>query len=488
MTRVGLWLGYTRVSRVGDRAERLISPELQQARISDYADGRGLRVEMLEPELDQSGGKVERPILDQAIARVERGDVAGVIVAQLDRFSRMDLADALRTIQRIEGAGGQVIAVAENFDAATPEGRLGRNVFLSMAQMQLERYRLQFANAKARAVREGIWPAPRPPLGYTVTPRKRGGDGKLYIDPATAPKVKQAFELAARGEPWSVIATHLGVGISTAQKIVRKRAYLGETNLGDLRQEGTHEPLVSEGLFASAQISRGRPPRGDAPPALLAGLLRCAGCQRRMTPDRVPGESIYRCQARVAAGGDRCGAPAIIGQKKADLYITEIALEHLGAGQVEATAQATDIDDAAQALAVAEAELEAYQEVTRVSDIGADAFTAGMRRRVQDVEAARDALSAARGRQTLIPHLGDLAAVWGLLSVEERRHLLRSSLGIIWVKKGRGPAHERMRIIAAGYVPDGLSDPGRRSTPIAALDWEAHLEGEIRPPRPQDLL
>lgn len=68
-------LGYSRVSRVAGR-ENLISPELQQRRIQSYADMKGWRVEMLPPELDVSGGKVKRPILEGAIERIEAGDVA----------------------------------------------------------------------------------------------------------------------------------------------------------------------------------------------------------------------------------------------------------------------------------------------------------------------------------------------------------------------------------------------------------------------------
>lgn len=484
MPIVAVWLGYPRVSRVGDRAERLISPELQERRILDYAEARGLAVEMLEPELDQSGGKVDRPILDQAIGRVERGEAAGVIVAQLDRLSRMELADALKTIQRIESAGGEVIAVAENFDAGTPEGRMARNMFLSVAHMQLERSRTGFATAKARAVKNGIWPTSKPPIGYTVTPRKRGGDGRLYPDPDTAPKVIKAFEMAAGGQSWTSIARYLDVGISTAQKITRNRAYLGEINLGDLRQTGTHEPLVSPDLFAVAQILRGRPPRKQHDPALLAGLVRCAGCQRTMAADMTVGERIYKCANRAAR--ERCDAPAIIAQRKLDSYITDLALSHLADGQVAAARRGDDVDDALRALNVAEAELEAYQEVTRVSTVGAASFERGMRRRVEEVEAARHALAQARQRVGPLPEMGDIRELWEALSVEERRHLLRGALGVIWVKKGRGPCSERVRVIAPGYVPDGLSQMGR-NVPLEPLDWERHLEGEIRVTGTQNL-
>ena len=80
--------GYTRVSRIGDRDETLISPDLQAERIRQYARGRGVAVEMLPPELDQSGGKTSRPILDDAIRGVEQGRYAGIVVSQLDRLSR----------------------------------------------------------------------------------------------------------------------------------------------------------------------------------------------------------------------------------------------------------------------------------------------------------------------------------------------------------------------------------------------------------------
>lgn len=120
------WLGYRRVSRVGGR-EHLISPELQADRIRAHAASRGIGVRMLAAELDVSGGARSRPILDSAIAAVERGEAAGVIVSDLDRLSRMEMLDALETIARIEAVGGEVIAVAQNFDPTTPEGRLVRN-------------------------------------------------------------------------------------------------------------------------------------------------------------------------------------------------------------------------------------------------------------------------------------------------------------------------------------------------------------------------
>jgi DNA invertase Pin-like site-specific DNA recombinase len=120
-----------------------------------------------------------------------------VIVADIDRLSRLSLLDALELIERVEGAGGQVISVAQNFDPGTPEGRWGRNIWLSTTHMQLERYGANFRRAKASAVERGVWPLPKAPIGYTVHHRKHGGDGRC-ASTRTRPRVKRGLRAARR--------------------------------------------------------------------------------------------------------------------------------------------------------------------------------------------------------------------------------------------------------------------------------------------------
>src|SRR3954447_26964185 len=107
------FLGYARVSRVGERDERLRSPEYQAERIIDAAKRERVEVELLPPELDVSGGKESRAILDGAIARIESGEVAGRVVARCDRLSRLSMGRALDLLERIESVGGRVISAAE---------------------------------------------------------------------------------------------------------------------------------------------------------------------------------------------------------------------------------------------------------------------------------------------------------------------------------------------------------------------------------------
>lgn len=454
---MGDWLGYTRVSRVGDRAERLISPEVQAERIKAYASSRGLTVHMLDPELDVSGGTVERPILSQAIAAIERGEAAGIIVAQLDRLSRMDITDALHTIRRIESAGAQVIAVAENFDVATAEGRMGRTVALAMGEMQLDRYKAQFREAKQRAVGRGVWPMPIVPAGY-----RRGEDRRLEPDPERAPLIVRAFEMRAGGASWAPIAELLGKGLTGARKVIINRVYLGEINLGEWRNPAAHPPLVSRELWEAAQIVHPPPPRSTQPPALLAGLVRCASCGFKMSVS----ESIYRCRPVKAAG--RCPAPAITSKLRLEELVSRTVEAHVASATVTAT-EATDALAAAKVeLASAEDELALYQQATRVADVGVEHFSAGMRERTEEVERKRRAVAKA---QLALPPPN---VVPSSLSSERERHALRRSLGVVWVYKDRRRA--KVRIVAAGFEPSEFG-------PIPWSDLD--MPGEIRPLGPE---
>jgi site-specific DNA recombinase len=179
----------------------------------------------------------------------------GVIVADIDRLSRLSLIDALELIERVEGAGGQVISVAQNFDAATPRAAGAATSGSPPPTCSSSGTARTSAARRSSAVERGVWPLPKAPIGYTVHHRKHGGDGKLRIDPTRRPRVKRAFELRAGGAPWSKVAEQLTGGISAAGKVVRNRVYLGEINYAGASNPAAHEPIVDRALWEAAQIA-----------------------------------------------------------------------------------------------------------------------------------------------------------------------------------------------------------------------------------------
>ena len=445
-----MWAGYIRVSRVGDRGERLISPELQEQRIHAAAKRAGIEVRVLPPELDVSGGRMRRPVLDEVIDGIESGVYEGVVVAAVDRLSRMGLADAVATVERIAAARGGVISDAEGLITdESPEGQFKRDIFLSMANLTLNRAKAGFAVAKRQAVERGYWPTNTPPLGYALTHRKHGGDGRLRPDPETRHLPRLAMEMRAMGRSWADIGRAIGRGPSGAAKVVANRAYLGEIRL-TVRGEvivnpAAHEPLVDRALFESAQLDHPPPERRGNPPALLAGIARCEGCGDMLSRSLNKKGFFYLCVANKARR--RCPAPAIIGGVGLDRYVQERFLEILGSPDLEEAARLDGVRRAQGEVADAEAELDAFQRAISAAGVGAEHVAAGLRERVAAVEAARKRLAGAWAAEHPARLREDVAAVWWELPVEERRHVLRSSLSRVVVRKGRGNLPGRVRLV-----------------------------------------
>jgi DNA invertase Pin-like site-specific DNA recombinase len=135
MVAKGKFAEYRRVSRVGDRSEELRSPEIQRARIAAFVAAHELELEQTEPELDVSGSKLSRPILDAILERIEAGELAGLIVAELSRLARLKPGDRVRLFERVEAAGGSILSAAENIDPSTPQGRFARDTILGVWRM-----------------------------------------------------------------------------------------------------------------------------------------------------------------------------------------------------------------------------------------------------------------------------------------------------------------------------------------------------------------
>jgi site-specific DNA recombinase len=481
---MGTFAGYVRVSRVGDRAATLISPQLQEREIRSWAKPRGLDVEMLPAELDRSGADDSRPILQGAIERIERGELAGVIVWNFARFTR-SLGSSVSFLESIEEAGGQLYSTSEQIDPSTPTGRMARNFLFSIAQGERETKAEGFDKAKADAIKRGVWTAPVVPFGY-----RKNEERRLEPDPIEGPVRAEVIRRRGGGESWHSLATYIReqTGRSflpaSVRQMVRSRTSLGEASQGAHVNPDAHEALVDRATWEAAQIDQPKPARGIHGEALLGGLVRCAGCSRRASSTFRNGRRYYSCR-RYHAGGD-CPKPASISSPLIEPYVTEALFAHARQLAYTSSERTSAIEAALAKLEAAEAELALYQETVRLSEVGATHFEAGMRSRVAAVEESRRALATQRlASPNVLP--GTLVDLWPKLCPAERRPVLRSSFSVIWIRRGRAPVAERVRLIADGFEPADLSVQGRPAGPPVTLAWpEADLEGEIRVPGVKD--
>lgn len=470
-------IGYVRVSRVGGReGDSFISPEEQEARIYKVAAHAGHQVVDVLVELDESGGKMNRPLLEEALQRCESGEADGIAVAALDRFAR-SVAGAAMALQRLDAAAAELLSDRERLDTSTPFGRFARTIMLAMAELELERIRDSWQASTERAIGRGVHIG-RPPFGY-----QQGPDGKLEPDPETADALRTLFERAAAGDSWRMLQQLMNElqpredgrswSVSTLASLVERRTYLGEAFHADVVNTRAHEPLVDRATWEAANRPRSAgQPRKDRAPALLAGLAVCGSCGGRLTrtSEGRRGYERYQCQQRRNGGG--CERPVRISLPALDEYVLGEMIAQLAASpSIEAivSEQSASLNRLEHELQLAEGELAAYLKLDLVSVVGAPAFQAGAGERAATVEAAKQTLAAAKRqalqhqRVTLIESLVDA-------TVQEQRETLQALVERVEVapasRPGKGsPVDSRALVVLHGDEGAGVAateDPPQR--------------------------
>jgi site-specific DNA recombinase len=450
-------VGYVRVSQVkGREGDSFISPDVQRERIAAQARAGDHAVIEWIDDLDEPGSRYARPGFQRALGMVEAKEADGIVVARLDRFSR-SVADAAKALERIEAAGGVLLAADLGMDTSTPSGKLMRNVLMALAEFELERIRDSWRDATARAIGRGVYVSAKVPVGYD-----RGEDGRLVREPRAAEAVRNAFLARAAGESWSAICDRLDascpqVGAWTPQRlqwIVRNRAYLGESRQGSVVNSAAHEPLVSRIEFEAAQ-SNGKRREWRGEPRLLSGLVRCATCGYALRRDYSrPSFARYSCGVRKARGV--CSHPITIGADRLDTFVSEAFLTRLADEPVvlEGTPIEDSLSDAVAALEQAEAELTAYRSTSLVTVLGVTAFTAGITERAEAVAHAGTRVAELR-RGASLPTSADVLKDWETLAIGERRSVLAAALQAVLVgpaasRGSRRPVDERVSLVWIG--------------------------------------
>jgi site-specific DNA recombinase len=475
--------GYIRVSRVGGRnGDSFISPEVQREQILNWAKLRKVEIGEWFEDLDQSGGKVSRPGLDAALARIEAGKSEGIVVAKVDRLAR-SLVGALEVIQRLDDAGATFVSVAEGIDPTTPAGKMLQRLMLLLAEFELDRIREGWADAQRKAVEKGIHVASRTPTGYL-----RGTDRRLEPHPNDAPVIAELFRMRAGGASWSELAAFLNASGTTGpyanelwtnramEHILRNRVYLGEARSGPFTNPDAHEAIVDRATWEAAQRVQSPTPARSSEGTILAGLLRCTSCRHTLKPDTMKdrnGERLrfYRCRKRHSTG--ECPAPVSILERKVlpdiELIFHWWVREQEGFKTVTLGEKDGDLAELEAAVTAAEAELAAYRDEAVIGALGAERYVAGLERRARAVDEATAALAETKltpGNEVTLDFRDE---AWPMMTVTQKRKWLFQLFDAIMVR----PADQgvnRLSPILRGQLPEDFPRRGKR-TPIQSWQW-----------------
>jgi len=416
-----------------------VSPREQTERIRSIAERDGLHLVETIEELDVSGGTplAKRHGLRRAVEMVEAGDAEVVVVAYFDRLVR-SLAVQAEVVERVERAGGQILAVDVGEVRAETAGRWLSSTMLGLVAEYARRSTAErTADAKRRAIARGV------PTFANIPPGYRQRKDRTLEPNGDAPAVAEAFRMRASGATIMDVRGHLAThGIKRSfhgtQALLRSRIVLGELHFGVLVNESAHEAIVDPDTWRRVQrqiVTRGRRPKSDRLLARL-GVLRCGTCGARMvTGTTVQGRrrtpySFYRCNPT-----SDCPRRVTISADVAEQVVVDAVKQIL-----EGVAGTASMDDG---IASARADVErAEQEL----DAAVRAFSG-----LEDVEAARERLAALRDardvardrlddlRATVIPAVTLTADDWDDLTLAERRDLVRAVVDQAVVAPGRGP-------------------------------------------------
>ena len=481
--------GYVRVSQVrGREGESFISPSVQRERIAAWLTAHGHGLGELFEELDQSGkGGHRRPLLEESIARIERGESDGLIVWKADRFGR-DLIDGLIQIRRIRDVDGVFVSVHDNLDTSTSTGRMVLRIMLSIAENRLEEISEQWRIAKSRAVARGVHPTAVAPFGYRHASTKTGGGstGPLLPDPTNAPLVRELFRRRAAGAGPSELSDWLyAEGAKTAfgrdrfshraiKDILRNDVYIGVASAGpEIRNEQAHEPLVDRETFDAVQW-RGVQfrPRSESP-SPIRPLLRCAGCRYTMRAERrvqKAGEVWYfTCRCRNSKTAWSCDHQAAIKDDGSlERLIVDQFLDRIPRLHVSALARSPGLEELEQAAAAAKDAFDQWRDDDRIQQrLGMDTYLDGLEARRAKLITAVESFQrerAAVGAIALPPLTQDIATSWPDLTPSEKRDLLRSVIRCVFVRGSRrtDPLEGRLHTVWQGEEVR-LPDRGKRS-------------------------
>jgi site-specific DNA recombinase len=462
---------YIRVSKVAGRAgESFQSPEQQRQQIESWARAHGHTLTWHPPELDVSGGTMNRPIFDQIMQRIRTSQSDGLIVAKLDRFART-LVGALSTLEEFERHGAVLVSVADNIDLSTPMGKAFLRILLIFAELERDRIKESWDAAGANAIARGIHIGKFALTGYDKGPDKRLVPNEL------APAIREAFLMRGAHRTRTQVAHRLNEiaprpngGLWTPpmiERMIKNRAYMGIAYRGEHMNPNAHEAIVTAAEWQAANLAPVRSEARGKLPNLLGGIARCAGCRYVLAP-KIAGSSMggdwpaYNCRRRHTAGV--CSEPANVNRRKLDSFVEAAWREQMAREVVCLQYDSAALQVATDALSTAQEEMAAFAADLTARRMLGDGYHAALEARSRAVNDAQAAMQKALGPAASI----DTVESYDELPIEDRKRILGSSIDAVIVKRGhsRIPIEDRVTILWRSEGPDDLPRRGRENGPV----------------------
>ena len=425
---------YIRVS-TDAQFEEGYSVEAQKEMLEGYCRSKGIRRFEFYIDGGFTGSNIYRPEMQRLIEEVRSGQVSQVVVYKLDRLSRSQ-KDTLYLIEDVfNPCGVSFTSLNENLDTGTPMGRAMLGILSAFAQLERETIRERTRMGMLERVKQGYWMGGgHPPFGYDYDPQQG-----VLVPNADAERVRKAESLYLEGFSAARIAEILGFRHDKqVRDLLRRRSNLGLIEYNGQEYPGRHQPIVPQAQFDRVQemLERRSENRQVQSDRLLTGLVWCGRCGARMRYQKW-GEkgdklSCYSQQTskKYLIRDPDCDNPKPWAREVEQAVLADLFARALAPESAEAPAEESLLDTLLAQRTAARARLgrlyalyAAAEDEVLLESI--QSHKKALERIDQRIARAQDVQSQAQRQEQRRARIQTLADAWPLMTLDERRAVLR---------------------------------------------------------------
>lgn len=310
-----------------DRQALSIESQLNEVRRAFCGDPT---INIVDTYLEAFSAKAPgRPLFNQMLARIEKGEAKGIIAWHPDRLSRnsVDGGSIIWFLDRKVLCDLKFVTYTfEN----NPQGKFMLSIFLGQSKYYVDALSENVKRGYRAKLDKG-WRPTQPPLGYLTDHATR----TIVTDPDRFQYIRRMFDLvltdgrsprqvcAIARDEWgfrTIKRKRIGgkpVSLSGIYRILQNRFYTGAIIWGGTLHPGKHTPVVTPDEFETVRRIIGRPTqaRPHRKTFPFTGCIRCGSCGRLVTAEAKINRhgthySYYHCTGRNRTDG-KCREPSI---------------------------------------------------------------------------------------------------------------------------------------------------------------------------------
>jgi DNA invertase Pin-like site-specific DNA recombinase len=305
---------------------QVLSLESQTGELQRLADKLGVAIADILNEA-RSAKAPGRPVFNEMMRRIYRGEAQGIICWKLDRLARNPI-DGGAILWAMKQQGLEIVTPTQAF-RQSDDNKILLYIEFGMAEKYIDDLSRNVRRGLQAKVEKGWYPGVAP-LGYLNNKFKEQGGRDLTNDAERFPLVRRMWELMLTGlhsppqilkvvnDEWGFRTRQMRrqggkpLARSVIYKIFTNPFYYGwfEYPKGSGRwYKGKHEPMITAEEFDRVQVLLGRKgrPRAITRVFPFTGLLRCGGCGSAVTAEEKHQLICPLCRCKFAyRGKDTC--------------------------------------------------------------------------------------------------------------------------------------------------------------------------------------